>query len=67
MKKVELYVLGLLIIGLLFLSIGSVLYVRKVMLEYAVDLELQLAVFGFFMILLALMFSKIASRLVFNE
>jgi len=66
MRKVELTVLVFLILGLLVFSIGSVLYLRKIMLEYTVDWELQLAVFGFFIILLALIFSKIASRVVFD-
>jgi membrane protein implicated in regulation of membrane protease activity len=37
------------------------------MVEYAVEWELQLAVFGFLSILLALTLSKILSRVEFDE
>jgi len=50
----------------LVFSIGSILYIRKIMLDFTVDLELQIAIFGFLIILLALIFSKIASKVVFD-
>jgi membrane protein implicated in regulation of membrane protease activity len=66
-RKAELTTLSFLLFGIFVFALGSILYLRKVMVEYAVEWELQLAVFGFLSILLALALSKILSRVEFDE
>ena len=67
MRKTELVTLSLLFFGLFIFSLGSILYLRKVMLEYAVEWELQLAIFGLLSILFALIVSKILAKVELNE
>jgi membrane protein implicated in regulation of membrane protease activity len=67
MRKTELVTLSLLLFGLFIFSLGSILYLRKVMLEYAVEWELQLAIFGLLSILFALIVSKILAKVELNE
>ena len=62
MEKTELAVLVSVLVGILSLSIGSVLYARKLMAEYGVSWELQLAFFGLTMIVVSLTVSKILSK-----
>ena len=67
MRKTELVTLSLLLFGLFIFSLGSILYLRKVMFEYAVEWELQLAIFGLLSILFALIVSKILAKVELNE
>lgn len=57
-------VLTIILFGLLLFSIGSILYIRRLMLTYAVDWTLQLAVFGAYIIILALILAKLFQRVV---
>jgi len=60
----EMVVLAMLIIGLAMFSIGSILYLRELMLAYSVDVYLQLAVFGAYIIILALVLAKLLQKVM---
>lgn len=62
MEKSEFVVLGFIVAGMVSLSAGLILYTRKIMVEYLVSWELQLALFGLIVVVLGLMFSKILSK-----
>jgi len=57
-------VLGILIFGLVIFSIGLLLYIQKIMLAYSLDWSLQLAIFGAYMILLALVLAKLFQKVM---
>lgn len=46
MEKSEFVVLGFIVAGMVSLSAGLILYTRKIMVEYLVSWELQLALFA---------------------
>ena len=64
MKTSEAIVLAILIFGLTLFSIGSILYMRKLMAMYSVDLYLELTVFGVYIILLALVLAKLFQKVM---
>ena len=64
MKTSEAIVLAILIFGLTLFSIGSILYMRKLMDMYSVDVYLQLTVFGVYIILLALVLAKLFQKVM---
>ena len=67
MKKLELAVLAFLLISFFVLMLGTVLYVHKLMVKYTAEWELQLVVFGFLFVIVALVTSRILARVDFDE
>ena len=63
MKTSEMVVLGTLIFGLITFSIGFLIYVQKLMLTYSLDWSLQLAVFGAYITVLALVLAKLFQKM----
>jgi membrane protein implicated in regulation of membrane protease activity len=57
-------VLSVLIFGLVIFSLGSLLYIQKLMLAYSLDWSLQLAFFGAYIILLALVIAKLFQKVM---
>jgi membrane protein implicated in regulation of membrane protease activity len=55
-------VLGMLIFGLVIFSIGLLIYIQKLMLAYSLDWSLQLAVFGAYITVLALVLAKLFQK-----
>ena len=62
MRKVELVNLIFLVLGISVFGLGAVLYLRKLMVESAMDWELQITVLGFSVFLFAIIISKILSK-----
>jgi hypothetical protein len=62
-KNIETVVLYILVLGILLLSIGSFIYLRNIIVELDPRIEFQIILLGFFMVLLALIISKILARL----
>jgi len=67
LKKLELAVLAFLLISFFVLMLGTVLYVHKLMVKYTAEWELQLVVFGFLFVIVALVTSRILARVDFDE
>lgn len=65
-KISELSVLALMLLGLFMLILGIGLYAHKIMQAFSLDLELQLAFFGFLIAILALIISKIISKVIMH-
>jgi membrane protein implicated in regulation of membrane protease activity len=61
-KTFEMIVLGMLIFGLVIFSIGLLIYIQKLMLTYSLDWSLQLAVFGAYITVLALILAKLFQK-----
>jgi membrane-bound ClpP family serine protease len=59
LKNPELFVLTILLSGIFTFILGIALYVHQLMERYSVEWQVQLAFFGFILILLALTVSKI--------
>ncbi len=64
MKTSEAIILAILLFGILLLSIGSILYTRNIMLAYSIDWTLQVAVFGIYIIILALVLAKLLQKVM---
>jgi len=59
LKNPEPFILTILLSGILTFILGIALYVYQLMERYSVEWQVQLAFFGFILILLALTVSKI--------
>ncbi len=66
LRRIELATLTLLLISFFIFTLGSVLYIRKLMAEYELPWELQLAAFGFIFIIVILIISKMLSKVEFD-
>jgi len=64
MKTSELIVLTALMIGLAIFTIGVLLYTRKLMSIYSIDFELQLVVYGLYIIILSIVLAKMLQKVM---
>jgi membrane protein implicated in regulation of membrane protease activity len=62
MKRVEEAVLAFLLLSIFIFTLGSTLYLRKIMVQSQIDWEAQLAFFGLISIMVALLISKVLSK-----
>jgi membrane protein implicated in regulation of membrane protease activity len=62
LRRVEIATLSFLLFGIFLFTLGAVLYMRKIMVQNLIDWEIQLALFGLIFIMIALVISKILSR-----
>jgi hypothetical protein len=66
-RRVELATLIFILFGILAFGLGIVLYILRRMAELAVAWEIQLAILGFIVFLLAIVMSKLLSKVNFDE
>jgi len=62
MERSERAVLSFVVIGIIAFGLGIILYVRRMMAEFGMGWDLQLAFLGLIIFLLGLMVSKILSK-----
>ena len=63
MRKVDLITSGVMIFGLFLLSLGLILYSKRLLNEFNAPWEAYLSLVGFFILLLALASAKILERI----
>jgi len=67
LRRIELVMLTFLLISFFTFALGFVLYVHKIMIEYKLSWELQLATLGLILFIVSLALSKMLSKVEFNE
>jgi len=62
MRRSEQIVLSIFLTGLSLIALGLFLYLQKIMAMYKIDWEIQMAVIGFFILIISLVMSKAFSK-----
>lgn len=67
MRRTELVMLAFLLSSFSIFALGFMLYVHRLMVEYRISWELQLAFIGLILFMVGLAVSKMISRVEFDE
>jgi len=62
MRKAERFVLFALVSGVFLSGVGGFLFIRKLMVAYTLDWEIQMIIAGLFIIVVAVALAKILSK-----